>query len=92
MFDGGSKISFDLVSKEPKESPMPKVNNMSRSSSGCGRRMSQQMVLSPSTAGEEAITAEEADLAKVAAPAPLEISKGVVGTLKDGYIRNVSLP
>ncbi len=45
--------------------------------------MSQEMVLSPLTAGEEAITAKVADLAKVAAPAPLEISKGVIGVEGD---------
>jgi hypothetical protein len=41
------------------------------------------MVLSPSTAGEEAIAAEEADLAKMVAPAFLKISKGVIGVKEE---------
>ncbi len=52
------------MSKEAKESPTLKDNNVSKCSSGGGK-----MILSMSTAGEEAITSEEADLAKVAAPA-----------------------
>jgi hypothetical protein len=47
MFDSGSKISFDPVSEEAKESPTPKEDGVSQCSSGRGRRMSQQMVLSP---------------------------------------------
>jgi hypothetical protein len=89
MFDSGSKISFDPVSKEAKESPMPKDDNVSQCSSGRERCMSQQMVLSPLTAGEEAITAKEADLAKVAAPALLEISEGVIG-VKDKEVNSVT--
>jgi hypothetical protein len=62
------------VSEEAKESPTLKDSGVSKSSSGCGK-----MILSPLMAGEEVITSEEADLAKVAAPAPLEISEGVSG-------------
>ncbi len=40
-------------------------------------------------AGEEAITSEEADLAEVAAPAPLEISEGVIG-VKEEEVNNVT--
>jgi hypothetical protein len=89
MFDGASKISFDPVSKEAKGSPTPKDNNVSQCSSSRGRRMSQQMVQSHLMAGEEAITAKEADLAKVAAPALLEISEGVIG-VKDKEVNNVT--
>ncbi len=73
IFDGGSKILFDPVSEEAKESPTLKDGGVSKSSSGCG-----EIILSPLTAGEEATTSEEADLAKVAAPFPLEISEGVI--------------
>jgi hypothetical protein len=51
---------------------------MSKSSSSC-----DEIVLSPLTAGEEAITSEEADLAKVAALFPLEISEGVIGVKEE---------
>ncbi len=74
IFDGGSKILFDPVSEKAKESPTLKDGGMSKSSFGRG-----EIILSPLTAGEEAITSEEADLAKVASPAPLEISEGVIG-------------
>jgi hypothetical protein len=52
---------------------MLKDDKLSKCSSGCGK-----MILSLSMAGEEAITSKEADLVKVAAPAPLEISEGVI--------------
>ncbi len=57
---------------------------MSKFSSGRGK-----IILSPLMAGEEAITSEEADLAKVAAPAPLKISKGVIGVKEEG-VNNVT--
>jgi hypothetical protein len=53
---------------------MLKDGSVSKSSSGCGK-----IILSPLMAGEEAITSEEADLAEVAAPFPLQISEGVIG-------------
>ncbi len=57
---------------------------MSKCSSGCGK-----IILSPLTADEEAITSEKADLAEVAAPAPLEISKGVIGA-EEEEVNNVT--
>ncbi len=72
------------MSEEAKESPTLKDNGMSKCSSGCGK-----IILSPLTAGEEAITSEEADLAKLAAPAPLEISKGVIG-VEEEEVNNVT--
>jgi hypothetical protein len=72
------------VSKEVKESPRLKDDGMSKCSSGHG-----DIILSPSTAGEEAITSEEVDLAKVAAPAPLEISDRVIG-VKEEEVNNVT--
>jgi hypothetical protein len=78
IFDGGNKILFELVSKEAKESPTLKDDDMSKCSSGCGK-----MILSPSTAGKEALTSKEADLVKVATLAPLEISEGVIGVKEE---------
>ncbi len=46
---------------------MLKDDGVSKCSSGHGK-----IILSPSMAGEEAITSEEADLAEVAPPAPLD--------------------
>ncbi len=48
IFDGGSKILFNPVSEEAKESPTSKDGGVSKSSSGCGK-----IILSPSTAGRE---------------------------------------
>ncbi len=66
------------MSEEAKESPTLKDGGVSKSSSGRGK-----IILSPLTAGEEAITSEEADLAEVASPAPLEISEGVIGVKEE---------
>jgi hypothetical protein len=69
------------VSEEAKESPMLKDDGVSKCSFGRGK-----IILSPLTAGEEAMTSEEADLAEVAAlpPAPLEFSEGVIGVEEEG--------
>ncbi len=72
------------MSEEAKESPTLKDNGMSKCFSGCGK-----IILSPSTAGEEALTSEEADLAKVAIPAPLKISEGVIG-VEEEEVNNVT--
>jgi hypothetical protein len=47
------------------------------------------MILSPLMASEEAITSKEADLVEVAAPAPLEISGGVIG-VEEEEVNNVT--
>ncbi len=72
------------MSEEAEESPTLKDDGMSKRSSSCG-----EIILSPLMAGEEAVTSEEADLAKVAAPAPLKISKGVIG-VKEEEFNNVT--
>jgi hypothetical protein len=72
------------VSKEAKELPTLKDDDISKCSSGHG-----EMVLSPLMDGKEAITSDKADLAEVAAPAPLEFSKGVMG-VKGEEVNNVT--
>ncbi len=72
------------MSEEAKKSPTLKDGGMSKCSSGCGK-----MILSPLMAGEEAITSEEADLAKVATPAPPEFSEGL-NSVKEEEVNNVT--
>jgi hypothetical protein len=84
IIDGGSKILFDPVSEEAKKSPTLKDNGVSKCSSSRGK-----IILSPSTAGEEAITFEEAYLAEVATTAPLEIFEGVIG-VEEEEVNNVT--